>query len=128
MADSITTNVILISRYPVIEGEIRRLQTESMEADAWAALHKAAWRRILQDLSRKRPGLVEADITDTTQLYDASLYWVLHLAYYAAENDADRKKSTEWAARYEREINEIPLQLGGVTTAPDPYTVRMWRG
>ena len=128
MATSITDNADLIDRYPVIEGEIRRLQNEAMAANQWDSLHRAAWRRVLQDLSRKWPGMVEADITDTDQLIDAALYWVLHLAYFAAENDADKAKSTEWAARYEREIQELPLEIQGSVTTPEPYTVRMFRG
>jgi hypothetical protein len=128
MADAITTNVILLDRYPVIETEMRALQTESMIADQWHSLHRAAWRRVLQDISRKWPGMVEADVSDTTQLYDACIYWVLHLAYSAAEGDRGKERAKEFAERYEREIQELPLSINGTVVPPAPYTVRMWRG
>lgn len=107
MADAITTNALLLERYPAHETELFRLHpSEEGRTEHWARLHKAAWRRILQDLSMVNPAITEDDLSDSTQYIDASLYWVLHLAYLGGEGEADKAEARRWERRYQREMAE----------------------
>jgi len=113
MADSITTNADIVAEYPIILAEMSRLETDEMRADEWAALHKAAWRRILRDLYRRADKLEETDLGDTSELKLAAIYYVLHLAYLANELEDEKLEASRWLEKYEKEMAEQALSVGG---------------
>lgn len=132
MASYITTNTDLTTYYPVIASEVERLTTPEMEADtgiiAWQALHTSAWRAILRDLGRRRPAIIESDLSDTSQFKEAALYYVLHLAYLNADMATGAKHSADWLRRYEAEMAAIEVEVSGTASAPQSFGVRLVRG
>ena len=125
---AISTNEDLLERYPTIEAELLRLHPgEQGRADHWSKLHKAAWRRILQDLSLRSPSIAEDDLTSPGQFVDAALYWVMHLAYLAGEGDADRAEARRWESRYRSEMAEQKAQTSSGERGPGEMDTRLVR-
>ena len=117
MATSISTQADLKAAWLILPSEIERLTTTEMESDNWATVHEAAWTAVKTDLYMRRDKIQEDDLDDTSELLNATLYYVLHIAYRVSEIEDDVINSKKWYRRYAKELGEIELSVSGGTTA-----------
>lgn len=109
MADSISTQADLKAAWLVLPSEIETLTTSEMYADNWLTVHKAAWSAVKAEMYKRRDRLEESDLGDSSELLDATLYMVLHIAYRVSEIETHQVEAKRWYRRYQKEMSEVEL-------------------
>jgi hypothetical protein len=115
MAATITTQADLKAAELILPSEIERLTTAEREADNWVSIHTAAWSAVLKELYKRRDKLEESDLDTPAELEDATLFYVLHIAYRQSEIETDQVESKKWFRRYQKEISELEISSSGAT-------------
>lgn len=128
MADSITDQVKLIAAEFVTRSEIDSLTTYERRVDQWEAVHKRAWIEVKKDIAKRRKPLEESDLTDSSELEDATLMKVLEIAYRTSDVEGMDLKKHKWRARYRREMNEVQLTVNTVEETREGQRTVVYRG
>jgi hypothetical protein len=113
VAATITEQSDLLAAWLVLPAELERLTTSEMYSNNWLDLHTAAWSAVKKDLLKRRDPIEEDDITDTDELIDAVLYYVMHIAYRVSEVETDQIEAKKWYRRYTKEMNELQITVSG---------------
>lgn len=126
MAATITTQTTLKADYLVLVSELDRLvDAAEFDDDSCVGLHTAAWNALQRDLRKRRQGLEEADIADTSVLQHACHLWVLARLYEMSSlgDDSDKVESAKFFSRYRKEMREVQID-DGVMSASETFLVR----
>lgn len=125
----ITSQTTLKAEYLIYQAELDRLvDAPEFDAAGMLALHSMAWDTVQRDLKRKRPGLVLADLSDTSELEHACHLLILHRLYDASALDDDKVASKRWRREYDIELAEVQLSVSGGATAAEAEDTFLVRG
>lgn len=125
----ITTQTTLKAEYLIYQAELDRLvDAPEFTADGLTALHTTAWTAVQRDLARKRPGLLLADLSDTSELQHACHLWVLQRLYDASALDDDKVAAKRWRREYDSELSDVKITTSGGVTAAEAEDTMLVRG
>lgn len=127
MAATISDAADLVGAYLVVRSEIERLTTSEMRADTYVGVHTAAWTAVKKDLAKRRNAIVEADLTDSSELLDATLYYVLNILYRMSEIETDQVEAKRWYKRYKKEMDEVQITVSSVENVRSGERTQVYR-
>lgn len=123
MTTPITTQTTLKADYLILVSELDALVDAAEFDDDCVGLHTAAYEDLLRDLGKRRPGLTEADIADTSVLKHACHLWVLARLYEMSGFEEGKVKAEHWYSRYRKEMREVQID-DSVSSASETLVVR----
>jgi hypothetical protein len=114
MAATISTDTTLRADFLIYEAELDRLQDAAdFSGDSSVGLHTAIWTEIQRDLRKRTPPILEADLSDSSELQHAAHLLVVARLYSMSDIEEDQIAKEKWYAKYRKEMRQVNLTVGG---------------